>query len=93
MVGILDYLLSKENTMDSNLPEVLTIKETSMYLRIPLRTMYKLSQEGKIPCQKVGKHWRYRREALERWLESWPAELKSNPHETPELEIQNTYTK
>ena len=50
-------------------PHVLTIDETSHYLRIPLSSLYKLAQEGKIPCQKVGRHWRFRKEAIDRWLE------------------------
>lgn len=62
--------------MDKPLPEILTIHETSEYLRIPLSSLYKLAQAGKIPCQKAvpcqeaGGHWRFRREAIERWLDS-----------------------
>jgi len=51
-------------------PQVLTIEEASKYLRIPLSTLYKLAQDGKIPCQKVGRHWRFRKEAIDRWLEN-----------------------
>ncbi len=58
--------------MPTSYPEILTIQETSAYLRIPLRSMYKLAQEGRIPCQKVGKHWRFRRESIDRWLEENP---------------------
>lgn len=50
-------------------PEVMTILEVSEYLRIPVSSLYRLAQAGKIPCQKVGRHWRFRREAIERWLE------------------------
>ena len=56
--------------MPTTLPDILTIQETGQYLRIPLRTMYKLAQEGKIPCQKIGRHWRFRKESLDRWLEN-----------------------
>jgi len=45
------------------------IQETPRYLRIPLSSLYKLAQSGEIPCQKVGRHWRFRREAIDRWLE------------------------
>jgi excisionase family DNA binding protein len=55
--------------MTDNIPDIMTIIETSRYLRIPLSSLYKLAQDGKIPCQKVGRHWRFRRQALERWLE------------------------
>jgi len=53
-------------------PEIMTITEISSYLRIPLSTLYKLAQEGKVPYQKVGRHWRYRKEAIDRWLEEIP---------------------
>lgn len=47
---------------------VMTIEETSKYLRIPLSTLYKLAQNGKIPCQKIGRHWRFHRSTLIEWL-------------------------
>lgn len=53
-------------------PDIMTIEETSRYLRIPLSSLYRLAQAGKIPRQKVGRHWRFRREAIERWLEETP---------------------
>ncbi len=51
-------------------PAVMTIEETSQYLRIPISSLYKLAQEGKIPCQKVGRHWRFRRQSIDHWLEA-----------------------
>ncbi len=48
---------------------VLTVSEVAQYLRVPLATAYKLAQEGRIPCQKVGRHWRFRKAAIDRWLE------------------------
>ncbi len=56
--------------MDANDPPVMTIAEVAAYLRIPRGSVYKLAQQGRIPCQKVGRHWRFRREAVDRWLES-----------------------
>jgi excisionase family DNA binding protein len=54
--------------------DVLTIKELSAYLKIPKSTLYKHVREGKVPCQKIGRHWRFRKEAIDRWLEELPAE-------------------
>jgi excisionase family DNA binding protein len=48
----------------------MTVGEVAAYLRIPRASVYKLAQKGKIPCQKVGRHWRFRREALEQWLDA-----------------------
>lgn len=57
-------------------PQVLTIEEASKYLRIPLSTLYKLAQDGKIPCQKVGRHWRFRKERIDNWLDDTIAKSK-----------------
>jgi len=49
--------------------DVLTIEELSIYLKIPKSTLYKVVREGKIPSQKVGRHWRFLKVAIDRWLE------------------------
>jgi len=56
--------------MDERLGAVLTIDELSSYLKIPKSTLYKLVREGKVPCQKIGRHWRFRKQAIDRWLEN-----------------------
>ena len=48
--------------------DVLTIDELSVYLKIPKSTLYKIVREGKIPCQKIGRHWRFHRSAINDWL-------------------------
>lgn len=60
--------------MNENLSDVLTIEELSAYLKIPKSTLYKVVREGKIPSQKVGRHWRFRKAAIDRWLEEIRAE-------------------
>ena len=54
--------------MDGKRDSVMTIEELSAYLKIPKSTLYKLAQEGKLPGQKVGRHWRFHRETIDRWL-------------------------
>jgi excisionase family DNA binding protein len=49
--------------------DILTLEELSAYLKIPRSTLYKIVREGRIPCQKVGRHWRFRKAAIDRWLE------------------------
>jgi excisionase family DNA binding protein len=48
--------------------EVLTIDELSAYLKIAKSTLYKLAQDGKLPGQKIGKHWRFRKATIDQWL-------------------------
>ncbi|MFA7621623.1 MAG: helix-turn-helix domain-containing protein [Aminobacteriaceae bacterium] len=59
--------------MDEKLGDVLTIEELAAYLKIPKSTLYKLVREGKIPSQKIGRQWRFRKKAIDRWLEDLPA--------------------
>ena len=54
--------------MTEVLSNILTINELSSYLKISKSTLYKLAQKGKIPGQKVGKHWRFRRDIIDQWL-------------------------
>ena len=63
------YHSIKGNRMIDEFGDVLTIEELSSYLRIPKSTLYKLVREGKIPSQKVGRHWRFRKGAIDLWLE------------------------
>ena len=49
--------------------DVMTMDELAGYLKISKSTAYKLVREGKIPCQKVGRHWRFRKETINRWLD------------------------
>lgn len=62
--------------MTDDLPLVLTIEEASKYLRIPLSSLYKLAQGGKVPCRKVGRHWRFRKETIDLWLDERSVETK-----------------
>lgn len=64
--------------MPDPLPQVMTIEEAADYLRVPLSSLYKLAQGGKVPCQKVGRHWRFRKESLDRWLDQ-KSESKPTP--------------
>ncbi|MCX7421989.1 MAG: helix-turn-helix domain-containing protein [Planctomycetia bacterium] len=50
-------------------PDVLTIDELAAYLKVAKSTLYKLAQTGRVPGQKVGKHWRFRKVSIDRWLE------------------------
>jgi len=56
--------------------EVLTIEDLADYLKISKSTLYKLVREGSIPCQKVGKHWRFHKDAIDSWLKQQPRTKK-----------------
>ena len=57
--------------------DVFNIDELADYLKIPKSTLYKLVREGKIPAQKVGRHWRFHRETIDAWLGNRNEAVKS----------------
>src|SRR4029079_12231967 len=52
--------------MAESSPELMTVKETAEYLRIPLPTVYYLSQRGQLPAIQIGGRWRIKRSLLDR---------------------------
>lgn len=46
----------------------MTLEELANYLKISKSTVYKLTQEGRIPGQKLGKQWRFGKQAIDDWL-------------------------
>jgi len=66
--------MTKVDPMSSNPPEIIIIGDTAQYLRISQSSLYKLAQEGKVPRQKVGSHWRFHHGALDRWQQRMPKE-------------------
>ena len=63
--------------------DVLNIDQLSHYLRVPKSTLYRLVRDGKIPSHKVGKHWRFRRNAIDRWLDQPPEPSLTDERTTP----------
>jgi excisionase family DNA binding protein len=58
--------------MDSN--ELLTIREVSALLRVPCSWLYsrtcpQSAKEDRIPFLKLGRHLRFRRSEIEKWIE------------------------
>ena len=49
--------------------KILGIDGLSKYLDVSRSTLYKLAQEGKLPGNKVGKRWRFRKETVDKWLD------------------------
>lgn len=60
--------MSKTTRRGAEGADVLTAGEVARWLRVPKSTLYKLYQERKIPAKKVGRHWRFDREAIRGWF-------------------------
>jgi excisionase family DNA binding protein len=48
--------------------EILTIKELCDLLRTHPSTVYNLARRGQMPGFRVGADWRFRKDAIERWM-------------------------
>lgn len=56
-------LQPRQNVSMHNL---MTVKETAEYLRIPLPTVYYLVQRGQLPAVQIGGRWRVKKDAIDR---------------------------
>ena len=54
--------------MENQNSDILTVEEAAELLKIPRSSVYKLAQEGKLPAQKVARHWRFHRVTLLGWI-------------------------
>ncbi len=52
--------------------EIMTMDELAKYLKISKSTLYKLAVENKIPGTKIGKRWRFHKNAVDRWISEGP---------------------
>jgi excisionase family DNA binding protein len=55
--------------------EILTIKEVSDLLQVHPVTLYRLIKEGKVPSFRIGKHWRFHRGRIVRWMAAGSKEV------------------
>ena len=78
--------------MTSDIGDIMTIQELSEYLKVSKSTLYKLAQKGSLPGQKVGKHWRFHRDVIDRWLASRLDKIreKEKEQETSKQKEQET---
>jgi len=60
-------LVENEQWADS---EVMTAEDVSEYLRIAPRTVYGWAQDNLIPCRRIGSTWRFKRSAVEKWVDT-----------------------
>ena len=49
--------------------DILTLPEVAGLLKVAEKTVYGLAQKGDLPAFKVGGQWRFRRTAIDSWIE------------------------
>ena len=50
------------------MPKIMTTKEVARYLRLHEITVCKHATEGKIPSIRIGRVWRFDKEAIDKWI-------------------------
>ena len=48
--------------------KIMTVEEVAKYLTLVPDTIYRKARAGEIPAVKMGKCWRFPREAIDKWL-------------------------
>ena len=49
--------------------EIVTAEFVCSYLKIPRSTLYKLARDKLIPAFRVGRHWRFKKDKIEEWVQ------------------------
>ena len=49
---------------------ILTIDELAGYLKLSKSSLYHFARDGKVPGIKVGRHWRFHRQAIDEWMKN-----------------------
>ncbi len=59
--------------------EWLTLDELAAYLKRGRSTLYKMARNGLIPASKIGRSWRFDRDAIDAWLRQQSPQDKLSP--------------
>src|SRR6202046_3958846 len=54
--------------MPENFEPLASAEEAAVYLRIHVKTLRRLAREGRVPCAKIGKYYRFRLSELDHWV-------------------------
>ena len=74
MHEIYSILLHKGENMNK---DILNLEEVAEYLRVSERTIYEWAKKGELPAGKIGNSWRFKREDIEKWVNSRLSAQKS----------------
>ena len=60
---------------------ILNAEEVAELLGYSIHTVRLLAREGKLPARKIGREWRFSRDALLKWIEVAPSQQKNKDPE------------
>lgn len=50
--------------------DILTLQEVAQYLKVDERTVYRMVKSKQLPAFKVRNQWRFKKEAIDKWIEN-----------------------
>ncbi|MEW6026619.1 MAG: transcriptional repressor LexA [Planctomycetota bacterium] len=59
--------------------EIMTLQEVADYLKVNKFTIYRMLNEKQIPAFKVRSEWRFKKEAIDQWIEEQGASERGRP--------------
>ena len=60
------------------MPQIMTTKELAKYLKLHEITICKYAVQGRIPSIRIGRVWRFDKDAIDRWIgEGTPPVIKA----------------
>ena len=59
---------AKKDVKEIAMPQIMTTKELAKYLKLHEITICKYAAEGKIPAIRIGRVWRFDKEAIDKWI-------------------------
>lgn len=62
---------------------IMTMDELAEYLKISKSTLYKLAQDDRLPGQKIGKRWRFHKDAIDAWMKHGRGGMPRPSDDTP----------
>jgi len=51
------------------MPDLLTARQVGEYLQLSQRSIYRLLERGELPATKIGGQWRFRKAAIDEWID------------------------
>ena len=58
------------------MPEIMTTQDMAKYLKLHEITICKLAGEGTIPAKRIGRVWRFDKEAVDQWISNGQISVK-----------------
>jgi excisionase family DNA binding protein len=60
--------LFKSPMLSATTSEIMTLEEVADYLRLPVDSVLRQAQQGKLPGRQIEDQWRFLRSAIDAWL-------------------------